>query len=271
MDKRMKTVWKIIVLVLVAALSLFLLSGRLSAPETYSHIFESIDEKVSTVMKLTATSTAASAGISSLPNDMCTPIAEKLADFSEYFLLILCVLYSEKYLMTIIGAGTFKIMIPAACAMLALGEFWHPGMMRRLGYKLAAAGIALFLVIPLSIRVSDMIYVTYQSSIDSTIAAAEELTEETTAAAEAAEDQNLFQSIIRGITEGAGNLTERAASILNRFIESLAVMIVTSCVIPVLVLVFFLWLIRLFTGAGGPPQIPRLHPRRAERKDDGEN
>ena len=135
----------------------------------------------------------------------------------------------------------------------------------------AAAGIALFLVIPLSIRVSDMIYVTYQSSIDSTIAAAEELTEETTAAAEAAEDQNLFQSIIRGITEGAGNLTERAANILNRFIESLAVMIVTSCVIPVLVLVFFLWLIRLFTGAGGPPQIPRLHPRRAERKDDGEN
>ena len=35
---------------------------------------------------------------------------------------------------------------------------------------------------------------------------------------------------------------------LNRFIEAIAVLIVTSCVIPALVLVVFLWLIRLLTG-----------------------
>ena len=31
---------------------------------------------------------------------------------------------------------------------------------------------------------------------------------------------------------------------LNNFIEALAVMIVTSCVIPILVLMFFVWLVK---------------------------
>ena len=44
-------------------------------------------------------------------------------------------------------------------------------------------------------------------------------------------------------TRVAPALTEKAAGILNRFVETLAVMIVTSCVIPLLVLLFFFWII----------------------------
>ena len=67
-------------------------------------------------------------------------------------------------------------------------------------------------------------------------------------------------SAFSSLTESAENLTDRAAEILNRFIETLAVMIVTSCVIPILVLLFFLWIVKLVTGVEiSPPTIPHRH------------
>ena len=258
---------KITVLVLLAVcavLSFFPAANRAAAPETHRETIQAIDDKIETVLKLAATSTVASAGISAIPGDTATPIAEKLADFSEYFLLILSVLFAEKYLLTVIGAGAFKILIPAACLLAAIGLFWNPKGMRSLALKLAVAGFALYLIIPLSIQVSEMIYDSYQVSIDDTIASAEAFSDETAELAEKTEEkQGLIGSIssaISSLTENAENLTDRAAEILNQFIETLAVMIVTSCVIPILVLLFFLWIVKLITGVEiSPPPIRRRH------------
>lgn len=255
----------LMLLIVLAAVSFYPLAKRAEAPETHQETVQAIDDKIETVLKLAATSTVASAGISAIPGDTATPIAEKLADFSEYFLLILSVLYAEKYLLTVIGAGAFRILLPAACFLGAIGLFWNPKGMGRLALKLAIAGLALYLVIPLSIRVSDMIYDAYQVSIDETISSAEALSDESAALAEAAEESEEKQGLIGSITsafssltESAENLTDRAAEILNRFIETLAVMIVTSCVIPILVLLFFLWIVKLVTGVEiSTPPLPR--------------
>ena len=48
-------------------------------------------------------------------------------------------------------------------------------------------------------------------------------------------------------------LKTTAENVLNRFIEALAVMIVTSCVIPILVLFFFVWVTKLILGVDLPP------------------
>ena len=42
-------------------------------------------------------------------------IANKLADLSSYFLIVLCAIYLEKYLVTITGYAAFKILVPIAC------------------------------------------------------------------------------------------------------------------------------------------------------------
>ena len=46
---------------------------------------------------------------------------------------------------------------------------------------------------------------------------------------------------------------EQLKTVLNRFIEALAVMLVTSCLIPILVLLFFAWLVKLMLGIELPP------------------
>ena len=229
MENTLRRILALSLLILLAVVSFVFLADKASAPETHRPTVASIDEKVDTVMKLTATATLASVGISAIPDDTATPIAEQLTDFTEYFLLILCVLYAEKYLLSVVGAGAFKVLIPLAC----------------------------LLVIPLSITVSDMIYGAYRDSIDATVATAQELTEDTGELAGAKGDMNLIQGILSRLSETAASLKNKAANILSRFVETLAVLIVTSCLIPLLVLAFFLWIIKQLLGVDLSGRLPR--------------
>lgn len=247
MEKNLQRVLICVMLVFAALVSCLLLAKQATAQTTYQGTIASIDQKVETVLKLTATSTVASAGISAIPDDTATPIAEKLADFTEYFLLILCVLYAEKYLLTVIGAGVFQWVVPAACLALIVAQFSEKPQWKRLGTKMVLVGLAMLLTIPTSVRVSDMIYETYQVSFNETIAAAEDFTADTSELTQA-KDEGVIAGLLNKLSETAATLSNKAAQLMNRFVESLAVMIVTSCVIPLVVLFFFLWLIRLVTG-----------------------
>lgn len=248
-EDRMKKLLIAAALLLLAVLSFLLVADWATDTETHAATVAALDEKADTVLKLSAASALASAGITAIPGDTATPIAEKLADFTEYFLLILCVLYTEKYLLTILGAAAFRILIPCACVLAGISLFRpNPKPLRPLAVKLAVVALALFLVIPASLRISDLIYRAYDASIQSTVDAAEDLTEKTAPLTEAEEDKGLIASVLDRIRETAGTLTDKAADTLNRFVETLAVMIVTSCVIPLLVLLFFFWVIKQLTG-----------------------
>lgn len=264
MNRTLSKIAVCLALVILAVFSFGPAANTLSAPERYTTYTESLDGKTETVLKLMAASTVTSAGLSAIPGDTATPIAEKLADFSEYFLLILCVLYAEKYLLSIIPLGVFKALIPLSCALFVGGRFWNPRFMDRQGFKLMLASLALLCVIPLSIQTSDLIYATYQQSIDSALSSAEELSDETAALSEE-EETGVLSSLLNKLTDTKESLTEQASAVLNRFVESLAVMIVTSCVIPILVLLFFVWLAKQFTGVDLRDLRPR--PRREDREE----
>ncbi len=199
-------------------------------------------------MELTAASTAASAALTLLPGDTATPIAEKLADMSTYFLIVLCAIYAEKYLVTMTGYAAFLILIPLGCVLYSAGIGFGRHTWERIAKKLALFGIAIALVIPVSVKVSDLIEHTYQSSIQETVDAAKEATQDIQSSSEGQQDSDgsdssgVLSGIISGIKNGVSDISDKVESVLNNFIEALAVMLVTSCVIPVLVLVFFFWL-----------------------------
>ena len=115
MENTLKKTMFVAFLVLVAILSMFVIAPKVAQSDYTASIIHSIDEKAETVLKLSASSTLASVGVSAIPGDTATPIADKLADLTKYFLLILCVLYTEKYLLTLIGVGFFKYLVPALC------------------------------------------------------------------------------------------------------------------------------------------------------------
>ena len=106
---------------IVALLSFFPIAKMASDPARYAKTIAALDEKKKTVMELTAASTASSAAITLIPGDVATPLADKLADISGYFVIVICALYLEKYLLTILGLVAFRFMIPAACVILSVG------------------------------------------------------------------------------------------------------------------------------------------------------
>ena len=158
-----------VALVAFAVLSVFPVAQKAAEPERYAAYTASLDEKTETVLTLMAAATVTSAGISAIPGDTATPIADKLADFSEYFLLILCVLYAEKYLLTLLPMGVFRILVPLTCLTFIGGRIWNPRWMDRQGFKLALISLAMLCVIPLSIRTSDLIYDTSPSRTPSSL------------------------------------------------------------------------------------------------------
>ena len=119
-----------------------------------------------------------------------------------------------------------------------------------------------------------MIYATFDESINNTISSAEQIADDTVELTDAGENSGLIQSILSGISETASSLTEKAANTLNRFVETLAIMIVTSCIIPLLVVIFFVWLAKIITGVNfaadlmAPGGFRRFYRRC--RRDEGE-
>lgn len=252
-------------LLALALVSFFPIAQKMSQPQTFSHAIESLDKKQETVLELTAASTAASAAITLLPGDAATPIAEKLADLSGYFLIVLCAIFLEKYLLTIMAGAAFRVLLPLACLLLAASLFFCRDTLRALSKKLALFALAVVLIIPTSIFLSDSIEATYRASIDATVESAMQTTD---AIGEATDDNadsdtktGLFSKVTEGISSAATAAVDKLKHVLNDFLEALAVMLVTSCLIPVLVLVFFVWLVKLFLGVDLPA--PRL-PARAK-------
>lgn len=246
-NEQKKKLIKAVIPLIIAIISISILSKYASSPEYHSKTIESLDDKKTTVMELTAASTAASAAITLLPGDAATPIAEKLADLSSYFLIVLCAIYLEKYLVTITGYVTFTILIPVACVLLAASAFSKNDAWKYFGKKLAVFGMAIVLVIPASVKISNMIEDTYHSSIEKTIESAKETTDEVEEKAKE-EDEGVLSGIISSVKDGVSDLGKKVENVLNNFIEALAVLLVTSCVIPIIVIMFFIWLVKSILG-----------------------
>lgn len=275
------------VLLLVAILSITVVGKYVSAPENHQKTIASLDEKKQTVMELTAASTVTSALITLLPGDTATPIAEKMADVSGYLLVVLCAIYLEKYLVTITGYVAFTYLIPIACGLWILNLIFANATVRKLAAKLAVFGLAISLVVPASVKISDLIGDTYQAQIEATIEdarntqsilensgvvndtnAAENGTGITGTATENTQEKNNSESssvsnifdwakdaissakdsvanVVENVTISTEDLVQKVENSLNHFIEAVAVMIITSCVIPMLVLLLFFWMVKI--------------------------
>ena len=238
---------KFLVPLLLAAASVFLIAKYASSPEFHAGTIRSLDQKNRTVLELTAASTAASAAISFLPGDAATPIADKLAELSSYFLIVISAIYLEKYLTTITGYAAFMLLIPAACILFSVNVYARKPILKKIAWKLLVFGLAVALVIPASVKVSDMIDETYNSSIEATINTAIQATDEIEAEPET--EESGLRGIINGVKDTITGTGDQVKRVLNNFIDALAVMIVTSCLIPILVMLFFIWLVKILLGS----------------------
>lgn len=233
----LKKITLIVLVILLMVISVTKVSPWTEDPENHRHSIEQTEDKISVVMELAAVSAGASALVSLIPGDACTPIAEQLAEFTKYFLLILSALYLEKYLICLSGFVTFTFIIPIAGAFFIAWLISKKESFKAIAAKVLLFGIVVYLIVPASVMITDGVYKTQAESIEHTLDEYNDL------------DLKEGSTLREKLTNAASSAVEKLSVFLRDLLESLAVMVVTACLIPLLAFVILVWFIKtLFTN-----------------------
>lgn len=233
----------IIALALAAVISIVFISPILSSAQFHAETLQTIDIQKQQAIGLSVAVAGASTALSSLPDDMASPIADELADLSLPLFLIVCFLYLEKYLLTTFGWVSSFLLFPGAC-LLTIGYIMS-GKDALLVWtkKLLILALALLMIIPTGAKVSSQIEATFAESINQTFHAASDLSNATETSEN--EGTNAFFSFISGLADNVSSLVDTAKNILNTFVDAIAVLLVTSCIIPILTFLVFFQVVKL--------------------------
>lgn len=243
----------ILVLIVISLTSIFGVTKVATSGKIHKKTMESLDEKKATVMKLTAGAVISSAAFAAIPGDATTPLANQILKLSSYLLIVTATLFFEKIFISISGYITFTFLLPIACFLFGINLFKKNEFLKQLAIKLCIFGIIIVLIVPVSIKVSNLIEETNASNINQTIEDAnnmEELTKESNEQEEQ-EKKGIISNIKEGIAnagDGVSKTIEKGKQILGRLVDSIAVLIITTCVIPIVVLFGLIWIFKMFFG-----------------------
>lgn len=243
-NSTLKFLLAILLPILIATLSIKTVVPMTTSQEFTSSTTEYLDSRRAKVLEITAASSAASAAITLIPGDTGTPIAEKLADISGYSVILLCAILLEKYLAMLMGYVSFGFIVPFACGLFILNYlFVHSPTLKQSILRLCIYAVVLTAAIPASVVISRKIETTFDSTIQETIdnagAITQEIQQNTTGTEE---NDSLWKKFISKLEGGVSTVTSKFEGILNDFTEAIAIMLVTSCLIPALVLFFLIWM-----------------------------
>ncbi|MBR6524395.1 MAG: hypothetical protein IKT57_00320 [Clostridia bacterium] len=233
-----------VILLIVAVLSITMLGPKLSTIETYDKAIEILDNKKLNATTISTMVTAASVAISFLPEDKGTPLAEELADFSAPLLLVVCALQLEKFMLTTFGGTAAYVMLPLACLLYIISLIFGAAKCREWGTKVFLLALLLALIIPTSIRITQNVEDTHAASISNSfekISSFGSTFDHTTIE----EDEGFFTKLFKGIAEGISDALTTMKELLTIVIDAVAVLVITSCIIPLLTLLIFVWLVKL--------------------------
>ena len=251
-----KTAILVILCILAAILSRTVLSPIVSNPETYKTTIETLDQQKITVTELTVVSATASAAVAAIPGDVTTPIANKIADVSGYLFIIACAILLEKFLLTVLGYISFSFIIPIAFLILAVAIIRNIETLRIICYKLIIFALIIVSIIPASVKISNLITETHHANqLVEQALQLDDGSEQTEISTSKENNGGLISKIVSTVKETAdsvkntiSNLRSTAEAILSTLFDAIAVLIITTCIIPILVFCSAIWMINLLFG-----------------------
>lgn len=239
------------ILIVLAFLSFFVLAPVFERPETYATQIESLSEKEATLYSLTAAAAVTSAAIAAVPGDSTSAISDAITDLTLFFVISLSAVFLEKYLITVIGMIGFRILIPVACLLGCLYSWLRSRIFFTWAWRLVIFTVVILLALPLSTAMSDKMVQMNETTIQNTIndgELAEEALEET-------DSKGFFSTITDAVSNflgGVGQSFQNAGNVvkakLQNAVSSVAVMLIATCVSPVVALVIVLLAAKFLFG-----------------------
>ncbi len=260
-----KTLVKVLLAVFFILLSIFVLAYEVPKCKFVQETVESLEKSRNQIMDFSGATITTSLAITALPDDFGTPLADTLADMNTYFVFVFAVIFVEKLLMIEGIRLAFMYVIPVALVLYILGLLFTKDRVKAFGTKLFIFGMAVVLVIPISTHFTEKVCADYLVYVDETIAEANDGAEKVNEIMSTTQDEttifdklsNAFKTAMKEMSD----LLDYFKNVLKKFVNSIAIMIVTTFVLPLFVLMIFRWLLsELFTLNLAVPQVKVMLP-----------
>lgn len=239
---------KILFAVFLIVFSFTVLSCKVPETKFVQESVEYLEESQNTVMKFSGTTIATSLAISALPDDFASPLAGTISDLNTYFIFLFAVIFVEKLIVLEGVKLALKWIIPAACILYIVSLFFAKEVFQKFAVKLLILGLSIIMVIPISTHVTESVCADYLDYVEETI-------NETDAGASKINDvmnsgdkdttffekiSNAFKTAIQSVSD----LLTYFKNVIKKCMNSVAIMIVTTFVVPMLILLLFRWLLK---------------------------
>ncbi|MGT2910694.1 hypothetical protein ACVR1I_03135 [Streptococcus cameli] len=236
---------------LIALFSFFVVADSSLVKQIGQDTAQYLDDKKTIVTGLTAASAATSFGVGMIPGG--DAFSETVADLSKYFLIVFAAIWIQKYLIGITGLVTFKLLIPLALVGLGANVFLKKEAIKKLALKLLVFAALFFLTIPSSIALSRQIERTHANTVEQTIKELESSNKAVQKKVNSKEGllgevKNAWSNMTASMQAFLSDKMEEMQAQFSNMIDAIAVLIVTTCIIPLLVFAFLLWFIKLIFG-----------------------
>lgn len=241
----------IALLILLATLSGSVASAKATDLPVFSRSVETLDESKTVVMKVTGATIALSFAITLLPDDWGTPLADSLADMNKYLVFMLGMIYFENLLVTKGIPIIFKYLLPIAFLLLIIYLIattkWVKKVAIKLSLKIFALSLVLILVVPCGTAISNRLCSGSMSYVNDAITLAEDGADKVEGMSEnASEDKSFYERISELFNTAIGgvqDLFNYYKGIVGKFVNSIAILAVAYCVIPVLTFLILFWIL----------------------------
>ena len=247
-EKIIGKITKILCVLLIMVISICIMSVKVPEMEYMTEAIESLDESRDRVMTFSGSTLTASTAISLLPKDWANPLANSLADMNKYFVFMFAVIFLEKLIVVEGIRISFTYIFPAACGLYILSILLSKEKFKEWAVKFLILGLAVVCVVPFSTHFTEKVGADYLAYVDETIAEADAGAEKIYAVKAENEEEDVFLDKISEVFvnafQGVKDLLTYFNNLIKKCINSIAMMIVITFVVPLFILVFFRWLLK---------------------------
>ena len=196
---------------------------------------------------------------------------------NTYFVFMFAVIFVEKLIVIIGSKISLMCIIPTSCFLYIVSILINKDVFKKFATKLFILGLSLVIVIPFSTHFTEDVCAEYLEYVDETIA-------ETNAGADKInevisstdENKTFFEKISDAFKTAIQNVTDLLAyfkNVVRKCINSIAIMLVTTFVLPLLIMLLFKWLLtELFAlhlpNTNIPLKLPHRKPTVSEKGTD---
>ena len=243
------------ILIFTMLLSIFVAPFVVNKLHIIDNAEKILDIKKDTVVAVTATAATISVAVATIPGDSTTPLANQIAELDIFFILVLISIYLLKILLVVSTSLSFKLLIPSACLLFVTYFLLNINYLKNLAIKILIFGLVVFLTVPISVGTMNVVDTALRTQEKIDTIDIEDNVDNTIENENKPLGSNFWDDVtdkVKDATDNVVNATkamyQKAKDKFSELVDIVASLIITCFVIPLLVIVFLAWILKMLFG-----------------------